>query len=162
MEKIINNLMETLNDADIQNMLCYLEEMDINMDFIDMPYIDGSYKTQEQKNIDIVASFMNEILFIQDYRGESASEYSSRLEYVERGGFEKDYFASWLESCSDYPCLNEIKEFCESVDCSIKMWLYAVECGYIEPNDGWDYEPFDLEKARAEAQAIYEARKNIC
>lgn len=140
MEKTIRNLMEILSDDDIKDMLCYLDEMGINMDFIDMPYVDGSYKTQEEKNLNIVESFINEVLFINEFNGECANEYDSRMRYVEMGGFEQDYFASWLEGCSNYPYLSEIKEFCESVDTSIRMWLHAVECGWIEPEEHWNVE----------------------
>ena len=82
----------------------------------------------------VVASFVEEI---SEFKGELANEYKTRQEYVKSGAFEKDYFASWLEGCSDYPYLCEIIEFCQYVDAAIQEWLNAVEDGSIDPEAGW-------------------------
>lgn len=81
---------------------------------------------------------VREIMGINEFKGECANEYKTRYEYILNGAFEKDYFAAWLESCSDYPSLNEIIKFCQDAAKLIDKWVYAVEYGYIEPNDGWD------------------------
>lgn len=141
----------------------FMEACGLNLDYVDAPYTDGTFKTAEEKNQCIVEAFMSEIEFIQEFEGEYANEYNSRYEYVERGAFEKDYFASWLESCSDYPTLIEIQEFCEAVGEAIKMWLYAVERGYIEPNADWKYTHYEenLKDALAAAMAIIAERQHI-
>ena len=45
--------------------------------------------------------------FVSYFRGELANEYDTHLEYVEMGGWEKDYFADWLDSDPDYPFLGK-------------------------------------------------------
>ena len=71
--------------------------------------------------------------FISNYRGEYADEYRTHLEYVESGAWEKDYFAAWLEGCSDYPKLGEIMEFCEVINDALTEWIQGVETGEIDP-----------------------------
>ena len=118
-----------------ENMRCWMEDLGMNLDFL---YIDN--KTKEERDSDTIISFMSDIVFIQEFKGECANDYETRREYVEKCGFEKDYFASWLESCSDYPNLIEIQEFCEAVNDSIIMWTKAVENGLIDTEEGWDKE----------------------
>lgn len=74
--------------------------------------------------------------FISYFRGVMASEYSTHLEYVEMGGWERDYFADWLASCSDYPSLDEIEDFCHNVNKAIELWLDGVEAGVIDSEAG--------------------------
>jgi hypothetical protein len=126
-----------MTEEKIRYMERYMENVGMCLDFLDMPYADGSYKTEEEKNRDIYYAFMSEIEFIQEFKGECANDYETRMEYVEKGGFEKDYFSSWLESCSDYPNLIEIKEFCEAVNDGITMWIEAVENDLIDSEEGW-------------------------
>ena len=76
--------------------------------------------------------------FVTNFRGEMANNYDTHLEYVEMGAWEKDYFADWLASCSDYPSLEEIEDFCHSVNYYIGHWFDGVEAGIIDPEAGTD------------------------
>lgn len=80
----------------------------------------------------------NDVSFINNFRGEMASEYRTHLNYVEMGGWEKDYFSSWLEGCSDYPYLGEIADFCRETDAAILVWLEGVEAGAIDPEASYE------------------------
>ncbi len=64
---------------------------------------------------------------ITGFRGECADDYSSTYEYVINGGWEKDYFASWMEGCAEYPTLREIMYFCKYTDAMIMAWINSVE-----------------------------------
>lgn len=66
---------------------------------------------------------------VESFKGElfSIGEYKNTYEYVIDGGWEKDYFSSWLEGCSDYPYLGEIKDFCIETDRIIRLYIDAVE-----------------------------------
>lgn len=70
--------------------------------------------------------------FITEFRGKMANEYDTHLEYVEDGAWEKDYFADWLASYSDYPYLEEIEDFCRKVNYYIRHWFDGVEKGVID------------------------------
>lgn len=74
--------------------------------------------------------------YVSNYRGEYADEYRTHLEYVESGAWEKDYFSAWIEGCSDYPDLWEIKEFCDKVIEDIELWAEGVNIGKIDPETG--------------------------
>lgn len=78
----------------------------------------------------------SDVAYITGYRGELAGHYDTHLEYVEYGGFEKDYFYEWTESCSDYPTLSEIIEFATKLDEDIRLWLDGVEDGSIDSEAG--------------------------
>ena len=78
----------------------------------------------------------NECDFITEFRGECANGYATHLEYVEMGGWEKDYFARWLDSCIDYPTLDEIESFCHTVSYYLDHWFDGVEVGKIDPEAG--------------------------
>lgn len=137
MEKIIRNLVETMTDEEVREMEQYMEEVGLNLDFLDMPYTNGTYKTEQEKRQNIIEMYINEVMFINEFKGECANEYNGRMDYVECGAFERSYFAYWLDSCSDYPCVNEIIEFCQALDNDIRMWLNAVERGWIDPKEHW-------------------------
>ena len=64
---------------------------------------------------------------VESFKGECYEEYKSLYEYVIYGGWEKDYFSAWLDSCSDYPSLEEIIDFCKETDLAIRLYLDAVE-----------------------------------
>jgi hypothetical protein len=64
---------------------------------------------------------------VEGFKGEYFNEYDSFYDYLTYGGWEKDYFASWLESCSDYPTLSEIIDFCKETDRMIRLYIDAVE-----------------------------------
>lgn len=148
MEKIIAGALEVATEENIRDMARWMEDAGMCLDFLDDPYTDGTYKTEEEKHRNIVETYLSEIQFIQEFKGEYADEYKTRYDYIVNGGFETDYFASWLEGCSDYPMLNEIKEFCESVECGIILWLAVaentninLEAGWVEEGDSyWAYE----------------------
>ena len=74
--------------------------------------------------------------FVSYYRGKRANEYDTHLEYVEMGAWEKDYFADWLASCSDYPSLEEIEDFCRTTNYYIRHWFDGVKAGKIDPEAG--------------------------
>ena len=74
--------------------------------------------------------------FVSYFRGELANEYDTHLEYVEMGGWEKDYFADWLDSDPDYPFLDEIIDFATKVDNAIQMWFEGVRAGVIDSEAG--------------------------
>lgn len=78
----------------------------------------------------------NECGFITEFRGCLAEEYDTHLEYVESGGWEKDYFNDWLISCSDYPTLGEIEDFCKTLQYYLDHWFDGVEEGKIDPEAG--------------------------
>ena len=60
---------------------------------------------------------------IEDFKGVCANDYKDTYEYVIDGMWERDYFSSWLESCSDYPCLEEIEDFCREVYEMIELYV---------------------------------------
>lgn len=64
---------------------------------------------------------------VEDFKGEYFNEYNSFYDYVVYEGWEKDYFACWLEGCSNYPTLSEIIDFCEETDRIIRLYIDAVE-----------------------------------
>lgn len=64
---------------------------------------------------------------VEAYKGDLFTEYNSVYEYVLSGDWEKDYFASWLDSCSDYPTLSEIMSFCNETNRMIRLYIIAVE-----------------------------------
>ena len=64
-----------------------------------------------------------ECYFINNFCGELADEHDTHFEYVESGDWEKDYFADWLVSCSDYPSLKEIEDFCHTTQYYIRHWF---------------------------------------
>lgn len=75
---------------------------------------------------------------VNEFEGECANDYKTRREYVEMwGAFEKDYFAAWLESCSDYPSLDEIIGQAQFIQKMIDNWFLAEEFGLINAEDGW-------------------------
>jgi hypothetical protein len=75
---------------------------------------------------------------VNEFEGECANDYKTRREYVEMwGAFEKDYFAAWLEGCSDYPSLDEIIGQAQFIQKMIDNWFLAVEFGLINAEDGW-------------------------
>lgn len=74
---------------------------------------------------------------VNEFEGECANEYKTRWEYVESGAFEKDYFAAWLEGCSDYPMMDEIIEQAQFIQKMTGNWYLAEEFGLINAEDGW-------------------------
>lgn len=80
----------------------------------------------------------SDVGFINEFKGESANDYETYLEYVEQGGWERDYFADWLSSCSDYPSLEEIERFCNWLQNLIDKWFEGVEAGVIDSEAGWE------------------------
>jgi hypothetical protein len=74
--------------------------------------------------------------FITYYRGFMANDYDTHYEYVEDGAWEKDYFADWLASCSDYPSLDEIEHFCHQVQYYMGHWFDGVKAGKIDSEAG--------------------------
>ena len=124
MEKTIRNLMETLTEDDVNEMLAYLPA-----------------SKKEPTRYEIINDFMNIVLEINEFNGESMNMYEDRMAYVEYGGFERDYFAVWYENydCANgcLPLIEDVSSFCYYTNQAISMWLYAVECGYIEPDDHW-------------------------
>lgn len=77
------------------------------------------------------------IVEVQDFKGELANEYKTRMDYVNEGGFEKDYFSAWLEGCSDYPYMSEIVEMATHINEMVDEWIAAVDDGEIDPEAGW-------------------------
>ena len=65
--------------------------------------------------------------FIESFKGVLYSYYEDTYNYVINGGWEKDYFADWLVSCSDYPNLDEIEYFCKQVEKQIAIYIDYVE-----------------------------------
>lgn len=78
-----------------------------------------------------------EIMEVYEFKGECANEYKTRYDYVISGAFEKDYFSSWLDSCSDYPMLNEIIEFCQTASKLVDKWIHAVDEGVLDSEGNW-------------------------
>lgn len=132
MDKKIDKLMETLTADNIDEMLIMLENAGYMMDYLDMPYTDGTYKTEQEKARNIVEAFMDVVMEVQEFEGELASYYKAHEDYILFGGFEKDYFSSWLESCSNYPMVCEIRDECDRIDKMIEMWGHAIEKGWID------------------------------
>ena len=66
---------------------------------------------------------------VENFKGEFITEYKSIYEYVIYGGWERDYFSAWLERCSDYPCLEEIINFCKETELIIELYCMVVEDG---------------------------------
>lgn len=64
---------------------------------------------------------------VEGFKGEYYNDYNNTYEYVTSGAWEKDYFSAWLEGCSDYPFIEEIKNFCIDTDRIIRLYLDAVE-----------------------------------
>ena len=101
---------------------------------------------------------------VQNFKGEYADEYKTRLDYVMKGGFERDYFANWLDNCSDYPMTQEIIDMATHIHEMVCEWGDAVDEGWIDPKEDWEYETFEERKAAAEAiiaerQYIVDAEK---
>lgn len=124
MEKIIAGVLEVATDADVHMMEQYV-------------HVDYSYTTWKEAKAMIVEAFVELILKVQEHKGEYAEDYRTRMDYVERNGFERDYFDSWVYGCSDYPCLDEIVSECGHIQMLIEMWFWAVEEGWIDPEAGW-------------------------
>ena len=76
--------------------------------------------------------------WVSSWRGECANEYATHLEYVENGGWEKDYFDGWLNGSVAYPDLSEIIDFCTKLNNTILLWLEGVEAGIIDSEAGWE------------------------
>ena len=70
---------------------------------------------------------MDAIKIVEEFKGEYFSDYANIKEYVEMGAWEKDYFSAWLASCSDYPTLREIENFCKQTTAIIEAYLDIVE-----------------------------------
>lgn len=136
MDKEIKRVLEVVSEGDVDIMLGMMEDCGMIFDYLDMPYTDGTYKTEEDKKQNIVEDFMNEVLAVQEFKGESSNGYETRREYIGSSDFEQDYFNSWYE-CS-YHDLDEIKNYCIYIEGVIAMWFYAVECGWIDAEDGWE------------------------
>lgn len=64
---------------------------------------------------------------VEGFKGEYFNEYENHYNYVINGGWEQDYFSSWLEGCSNYPYLSEIIAFCKETDRVIRLYIDAVE-----------------------------------
>lgn len=62
---------------------------------------------------------------VEQYKGKTFGEYKNTYEYVIYGGWERDYFGSWFESCN--PSLEEIAAFCKETDEVIRLYIEAVE-----------------------------------
>jgi hypothetical protein len=96
---------------------------------------------------------MDVVKEVQEFKGECASDYKTRVDYILNwSAFEKDYFASWIDGCSDYPMLCEIRNMCDRIDGMITMWERAVENGWIDAEDGWNED--------AESYWAYDAMDN--
>lgn len=80
----------------------------------------------------------SDVGLINEFKGEFANEYETRWEYVEQGGWERDYFEDWLRSCSDYPYLDEIEDFCGNLRHLRDKWFEGVEAGVIDSEAGWE------------------------
>lgn len=78
--------------------------------------------------------------FITHFCGELANDYDTHKEYVEYGGWEKDYFIYWTEcemnDGNGYPSLEEIIRFATRLESEIEFWLEGVEAGVIDPEAG--------------------------
>jgi hypothetical protein len=106
-----------------------------NEEILDLePYADQdySYTTWKEAKRMIVEDVMDKVWPIVEFKGECANEYKSMYDYLTSGGFERDYFASWLKSCSDYPCLDEITEFCDDASEMIQLWVHLHKLGLFE------------------------------
>ena len=131
MEKFVAATLKNLTAEDIDLMLREMEDTGLC----------GDYENEEKA----IEAYLRDIYLIYEFKGECARDYKTRYDYVcDYGAWEKDYFASWIESCSDYPMLSEIQEFCESVSACIERWIYAVDQGYIDSEEGWAEEEPDL------------------
>ena len=129
-DNAVNSMVER---KDACRMLSHLEAVGADMDFLDEPY-----ETENEKARAILAAYLDVVAEVQKFKGEYANEYKTRYDYIcVYCAFEKDYFASWMHGCSDYPLLSEIKSFCEYADMLIAMWIEVVEDGYIDPEAGW-------------------------
>jgi thiaminase len=64
---------------------------------------------------------------VETFRGECFNDYENIWDYVSKGGWEKDYFSAWLDGCSDYPFISEIKDFCEAVDELLTEYTHYIE-----------------------------------
>ena len=139
MEKIIAGVLEVATDADVRIMEAHLTGMGKCMLYLNTPHDDGIYMTEEEKRQHTIEDFMNEVLDVQEFKGECAGDYKTIEEYIYNDGdFGKDYFDSWMYGCSDHPDLEEIKFFCECLQEKIRAWEWAVEAGWIDPKDHWD------------------------
>lgn len=88
---------------------------------------------------DIYEIFAEAIFNIKEFYGEYASDYRFRYDYIyTRYEFEKDYFSSWVEGCSDYPTTYEIIDQCKYIQEMIDLWAMAVEKGWINGEEGWE------------------------
>ncbi len=74
---------------------------------------------------------------VNEFEGEYVDDYKTRTEYIDRGGFERDYFDSWIQSCSDYPMMCEVIAQAQFIQEMIDNWYLAVEFGLINAEDGW-------------------------
>ena len=81
-----------------------------------------------------------ECAFVTDFRGVSANDYATHLEYVKSGAWEKDYFVWWIDTHGlykeDYPTLKEIEDFCHQVSYYLRHWFDGVKAGKIDPEAG--------------------------
>lgn len=59
--------MKNVNTDDLLNIM---ENGGMIFDYLDMPYSDGTYKTEDQKRQNIIEDFMNLVMDIQEFRSE--------------------------------------------------------------------------------------------
>lgn len=94
----------------------------------------------KNKGESIVMKDYSGVGFITYFRGELANDYDTHKEYVEYGGWEKDYFIYWTETemndGNGYPSLDDIIHFATRLNNEIEFWLEGVEAGVIDPEAG--------------------------
>ena len=68
-DAVINRVlnMENVNTDDLLNIM---ENGGMIFDYLDMPYSDGTYKTEDQKRQNIIEDFMNLVMDIQEFRSD--------------------------------------------------------------------------------------------
>ena len=81
----------------------------------------------------------NDCAFINLFRGETAHQYDTHLEYVKSGDWGIDYLMNWLEGWGEgeSPSLEAIGDCCITVAEYIRHWLAGVEAGKVDPN-AWE------------------------
>lgn len=62
MERLIDELMEILTDDCVERMAIRLEERGLCLDYLDQPYTDGTYKTEQEKKRNIIEDFLGEMV----------------------------------------------------------------------------------------------------
>ena len=72
------NRVLNMKNVNTDDLLDIMENGGMIFDYLDMPYSDGTYKTEEQKRQNIIEDFMNLVMDIQ----ESRSEYFDDTEWT--------------------------------------------------------------------------------